>query len=297
MKSNTKRLMIGTAQWGLNYGISNKDGQTNISEIKRILELARCNDVISLDTAKAYGSSEKIIGSLSNKCTEVTTKIQIGCQKRNRKEIEDDIRESVYDSYEVMGKKPLRGVLVHDPKNLGGRGQSTGWEVLQAMKAEGYIIGIGLSIEDPSQAIYLSEEYNPDIIQMPMNVFDKRVVNSGALEGLKKRGVEVHIRSIFLQGLMLMNPEDIDPFFNPWKKNITDWQIYCQKRSMSRIEGALLPIIEEKDIDKFIVGIANYQQLKEILNAVNNLKRKKSGKDFSVNDNELINPSKWQIRR
>ncbi len=297
MTDNTRKLIIGTAQWGIDYGISNNEGKTDYGEVKKILELAEQNNISALDTAKAYGDSEKVIGNLKSNETEVITKVIIGNQDRDARQIKTMIRASVYESYEIMGRTPLRGVLVHDPKNMRSNEENTGWETLRSMKEEGYIERLGLSIEDPNEAIELSKLYIPDIIQMPMNVFDQRATKSGALEGLKKRGIEIHIRSVFLQGLLLMNPKDIDNYFKPWINNIANWQEYCQNENRTRIEGALLPIIREELIDKFIVGIASSQQLKEILKALENLGETKSVEDFSIDDNKLINPSRWEIAK
>lgn len=295
MTGKYEKLIIGTAQWGLDYGISNKNGKTGTDEITNILNTANKYEINTLDTASAYGDAEKVIGELATGNSRIITKIGVGNQDKNSRQSKDDIRNKVKQSYVDLGGKILEGVLIHDPNNLEGYKQSEGWNTLMEMKEEGYMKKIGISVYNPSQAEKLAKIYKPDIIQIPFNAFDKKAASSGTLKQLKDEGIEIHARSIFLQGLLLMNIKDISEYFSPWMLEIKRWHEYCITNRLSLLEGAIANAMGEVDIDKFIVGIENTKQLEQIIAAT----KKTVINDFrrynSESDEGLINPTKWRV--
>ena len=246
-----------------------------------------------MDTASAYGDAEKIIGEIAKGNKRIITKIGIESQDTEEEQLRDKIRANIERSYEDLGSKRLEGVLVHDPNNLQGREHSYGWDTLVKMKEEGYMKKIGISVYNPRQAKLLAKIYKPDIIQLPFNVFDKRAANSGILKSLKDNGIEIHARSMFLQGLLLMNIESINSYFNPWMSNIRNWHDYCSRNKLTLLEGAVTNAMAEINIDKFIVGIENNNQLEQIIDATKCTVKEYYERTYSKNDEKLIDPSKW----
>lgn len=293
LRENHTRLMIGTAQWGLDYGISNNQGKTDNKEIQKILDIAQANGINSLDTASAYGNAEKITGKLARADNIIVTKISIGNQDREASQISNEIRTRIKTSYADLGGETLEGILVHDPDNLEKREHSHGWDTLIRMKEEGFMKKIGISVYHPRQAELLSNIYKPDIIQIPFNAFDQRGESLGILKQLKENGVEIHARSIFLQGLLLMDLADINDYFMPWRLKIKRWHKYCSNNKITLLQGAVANAMREKNIDKFIVGVENMYQLEEIVEATKKTVHEYFQSSYSESEEGLINPTKW----
>ena len=295
MTGKYEKLIIGTAQWGLDYGISNKHGKTGTDEIKNILNTANKYGINTLDTASAYGDAEKVIGKLATDNSRIITKIGIGNHNISLRQSKDEIRNKVKQSYADLGGKILEGVLIHDPTNLEGCNNTWCWDTLEGMREEGYMKKIGISVYNPTQAEALAKIFKPNIIQIPFNAFDKKAANSGTLKRLKDEGIEIHARSIFLQGLLLMNIKDISEYFSPWIFEIERWHEYCITNRLSLLEGAIANAMGEVDIDKFIVGIENTKQLEQIVAATKKTVNDNFQRYTSESDEGLINPTKWEV--
>ena len=297
MTEKYKKLIIGTAQWGLDYGISNRSGKTNKEEVASILNTANKYGINTLDTASAYGDAEKIIGKLSKDNSKIITKIGIGDQALNSEQSKINIRNRIANSYANVGSRILEGVLIHDPNNLEASKDNYKWDLLKEMKEEGYTRKIGISVYNPIQAEKLAIMYKPDIIQMPFNAFDKKATNLGTLRRLKDDGVEIHARSIFLQGLLLMDIQNINEYFTPWMAQIKEWHKYCFNNGLTLLEGAIANVMEEENIEKFTVGIEDTSQLEQIIEAT----KKTVGSYYEVcsttGDEGLINPSRWRLKK
>ena len=197
-------------------------------------------------------------------------------------------------SHGQIWQKSIRRVLIHDPNNLEGCDNSRTWNMLKDMKEEGYMKKTGISVYNPSQAEKLARIYKPDIIQLPINAFDKQAAKLGTLKRLKNEGVEIHARSIFLQGLLLMNIKDLSDYFKPWVRHIEEWHKYCLDNRLTLLEGAITNAMGQENIDKFIIGIEDTKQLKQIIEATR--KTVKNYFDDSTERNEgLINPTNWKV--
>ena len=297
MTVNYKKLIIGSAQWGLDYGVSNSNGKTGTEEVANILNTANRYGIDTIDTASAYGDAEKIIGEYSKDNSKIITKIGIGNKDKDSKRSRDDMRNKIKKSYADLGRKILEGVLIHDPDNLDSCNYSWGWDTLKDMKEEGYMKKIGISVYNPHQAEQLAQIYKPDIIQIPFNAFDRKAANLGTLKRLKDDCIEIHARSIFLQGLLLMNIKDISNYFNPWMSKIEEWHKYCFDNRLTLLEGAIANAMGEENIDKFIVGIEDSRQLEQIIDATKKTVRDDFEYSNLKSDEGLINPSKWRVSK
>ena len=135
----------------------------------------------------------------------------------------------------------------------------------------------------------------PDIIQLPLNVFDQRVIQDGTLKYLKSNNIEIHARSIFLQGLLLMPYEKIPIFFKKWSHKFRDWERICLERKMNFVEAALNFVINQEHIDYCIIGVENLKQLRQCISATESDK-KIDVTELASKDTKLINPTNWKIK-
>lgn len=249
----TSKLAIGTAQFGLNYGISNKEGQTNFTEVCSILKRAEELDINTLDTARDYADSEKIIG----KC--VSNNFQIISKFSNTVKTKTDLRKNIDSTLLNLKSESVYGYLAHDIATLIKNPHI--WDELQKIKSEGYIKKTGCSIYSPFELeLLLKNDMIPDIIQFPYSFVDRRF--ESYFENIKSKNCEIHTRSVFLQGLLFLNAHEISDFFKPIKPLLIELQ--NKFSTNEEIAGFLLKfVLNNKFIDKLIFGINNEKQLND----------------------------------
>jgi aryl-alcohol dehydrogenase-like predicted oxidoreductase len=271
------KLGIGSVQFGTSYGISNRNGQTSEEEVKRILNVASLNQIKLIDTAVAYGNAEQVLGKCDISDFEVVSKFM-------PPGIGNSLEQQLNQSLEKLNLSFLYGYLAHRPMSLVDSPQL--WEQLLSLKRNGLIKKIGYSLNEPVELeLLLRSGFFPDIIQVPFNIFDRRF--EGLLTDLVRSGCEVHSRSVFLQGLFFMPPDQLSSFFDSVKALIVKLQT-----STTNLAGDLLKFVLDKPfIHRVIIGVNDSKQLESNLNAIN-----ESSDLFniieSISENILI-PSRW----
>ena len=288
------RLALGTVQFGTNYGIANTQGQVRKEEVEKILDYAHQAGVNTLDTAIAYGDSEKVLGSIGVKSWNVISKLPL-IPETAETNVKDWIIQSVDESLQRLQISKLYGLLLHKPEQLLGNKGEQIYEALTSIKNQGLVQKIGVSIYSPQELENIYDQYSFDLVQAPFNVIDARLLTSGWLSRLKTDGVEVHVRSLFLQGLLLMDASKRPQYFNRWQNLWEEWEQWLKDSGLSKLEGCLGYVVSNSQIDRFIVGVDNLAQLQQILVAMEYQKTQVIKKDFSREDKELINPSLWRI--
>lgn len=284
------KLALGTVQFGLDYGVANTSGRVSIQEAGNILLRARICGLDTLDTAIAYGESEAVLGQLGVQSWKVVTKLPAvpdGCP-----DIAQWVQEQTQNSMARLGVSQLHGLLLHRPGQLLEAGGSALYAALQDLKAQGLVRKIGVSIYAPTELEALTGRFNVDLIQAPLNILDRRLVDSGWAKRLHDSGVEVHARSVFLQGLLLM-PSDLRPAkFNRWADIWTVWDRWLAANCLTPLQGCLYYANSLREVDRVVVGVDSVAQLDEILKAAKG--RMTSPPVFKfLQDERLINPAYW----
>ena len=278
------KLALGTVQFGLDYGVTNQSGQVAIKEVGNILDLAKDNGIDTLDTASCYGNSEQILGKVGVDNYKVITKtisLENGISK---------VINGFYQSLNRLDQKQVEGLLIHNIKDIKDKQFDMLFSKLNELKQQGLIKKIGFSTYTPGQVDFLLENFDFDLIQVPFNVFDTRLIQSGQLQALKSKGVEIHARSIFLQGVLL-DFDNLSDYFLTWKAQFTEYQVMVKNSGLSLLEYALNFVLSIQEIDRVLVGVNNEQQLREI---VLSLKGLDALEDYFINDINLLNPSLWK---
>ena len=285
------KIALGSVQFGLKYGISNLSGPTSKSQIKKILEIAENLGVDIIDTAAVYGNSELLLGYSNVKNFKVVTKIPT--LKPNIVNIEKWVNDKVYSSIKKLKIESLYGVLIHNSNNFFGDKGKILLEALQSLKKEGTIKKVGISIYDPLELNYIEGLNKIDLVQAPMNLIDRRLQKSGWLKKLQKNGVEIHVRSVFLQGLLLIKTNKIPTKFKKWNKILNQWHYQLEKKKINAIEACLSYPLSLPEVDKIIVGVNNIYQFREIITAYQKNLKFCDWSFMASNDQQLINPSNW----
>ena len=284
------KLALGTVQFGLNYGIANKQGQVSHEEAQSILDHARASGMDTLDTAIAYGDSERRLGEIGIRDWQVISKLP--AIPESCTDVTAWVRESVFSSLERLRIPKLRGLLLHRSQELVGPQGDALYRALIAFKDQGKVEKIGVSIYGPDELDTLWPHYQLDLVQAPFNVVDHRFATSGWLARLHQAGTEIHIRSVFLQGLLLMEPARRPETFNRWQPLWDKWQHWLDDQSLTPLQACLGFVLTQPEIDRVVVGVDSRKQLEEILSAAKTMGVSVS-QSFATEDLLLINPSNW----
>jgi aryl-alcohol dehydrogenase-like predicted oxidoreductase len=282
-------LILGTAQLGLKYGISNKIGQPSLEQAREILETAHNEGIRTLDTASAYGDAEKVVGELNQNRFEIISKLP------NLSKIEssgdyNEVSVFLQKTLENTQQQQLCAYLLHSIDNLKINGDVL-WKKMQDLKDQEFTKKIGYSLYSPKQLDLYFDQYKPDIVQIPMNILDREFQKTGWLKKLKDNGVEIHVRSVFLQGLLLIEYENQVLKF-PMHKSI--WNLLrnelnsCQVSSIDYCLGFAKAI---EEIDEIVVGVNSSYELREIVSSKTKLNSVPF--DLASSDEQLIYPFNW----
>lgn len=242
------RLALGTAQFGLDYGINNTAGRPDDTTVDAILRTAHGAGLALIDTAAAYGDSESRLGSwLDGKGTalfQIVTKVAAGTAEQ--------VQQRLRDSLARLRQPSVYGVLFHQFSSF--RENPDAWAALRAAQAVGLVQRIGVSLYHPQEAEWLLA-HQPDVslVQVPFNVLDQRFAR--LLPKLQQRGVEVHVRSAFLQGLLLREAAALPAFFAPLAPKITRLRALAQEAEVPLAALLLLFAASAPGVSRAVIGV------------------------------------------
>ena len=286
------KLALGTAQFGLDYGVSNSFGQVKLLEVKSILEEAKKYNIDTLDTAIAYGNSESILGEIGVDQFNVVTKLPP--IPKDTSDIDLWVNNQVKSSLKKMHIDGVSGLLLHKSSDLLEASKMQLFDSLCKLKDDGIVNKIGVSIYNPDELDAIeSHGIKIDIIQAPFNILDRRLESSGWLHKLNLAGIEVHTRSVFLQGLLLQKKEQRNPYFNKWNNYFKIFDEWVKDTRQTPLGASLNFSNSYKSINKVIVGVQNKTQLTEILASISQDSQFSVPSELEIDDLMLINPSNW----
>jgi aryl-alcohol dehydrogenase-like predicted oxidoreductase len=247
----------------MSYGIANQVGQITLSEARKIIQFASDHGIDFLDTAISYGESEICLGQLGVQDFKVVTKIPAippGCVN-----ITEWVDEQVTASMRRLGVKSLYGLLLHRSEDLRGSNGKLLYEALYKFKDAGQVKKLGVSIYSPGELDNIENIFNIELVQAPFNIIDQRLYLSGWLDRLKSRDIEVHARSVFLQGLLLMEPSNRPSKFSRWAAFWSQWDAWIEQTGVTPLEACIRFALPFSQIGRLIVGIDSIRQLQEII--------------------------------
>ncbi len=284
------RLALGTVLFGLSYGIANQQGQVSRASAREMLHLASGRGIDLLDTAIAYGESEACLGEAGVNAFRVVTKLPAvpeGCT-----DVARWVREQLEASLQRLGARAVYGLLLHRPVQLLEPGGAELYRALMALKDAGTVEKIGISIYSPDELAALMPRYRIDLVQAPFNLIDQRLKTSGWLARLKQNDIEVHTRSAFLQGLLLMSQSAIPFKFSPWADIWSKWHQWLGSQAASPVQACLAYPLSCPEIDRVVVGADGVGHLSQIIDAANGAVGVVPP-DLACTDENLINPARW----
>jgi aryl-alcohol dehydrogenase-like predicted oxidoreductase len=287
MKNLSEKICLGTAQFGLDYGINNTRGKIPKNEVFKILEYALQNGIVFIDTAYAYGDSEKVLGEFikenpNGKTLKIISKIP------NVENI-DKVIEETFANLKV---DKLYGYLVHNFNFF--LENPPIYDILLKLKYAGKVEKIGFSLYYPEE-YYKIKDLEIDILQIPYSIFDQRFCNF--FEEFKDKKIEVHARSVFLQGLIFKKPEELKGKFSKLKDKLLYINFLSKELDIPLNAIFLNFVLMNENLDKVVIGVDSLENLKENIDGLKF--HKDIVKIFSKiielreTDEEIIIPIKW----
>jgi aryl-alcohol dehydrogenase-like predicted oxidoreductase len=286
-----KQLAIGTVQFGINYGVANEYGRVSLEEGGRILSAATGYGIDTLDTAINYGESESTLGGIGVTGWKIITKlpeIPNGCT-----DIAQWTDDQISGSLARLGVDQLHAVLLHRPEQLLGNHGNKLVAALEKLKTKGLTKKIGVSVYSPEELEPLFEKINFDIVQAPLNILDRRLIDSGWALRLRNMGVELHTRSAFLQGLLLMPASRRPVKFDRWLPLWVEWERWLNETGLTPLNACLRYLFSVDEIDKVVVGVDTLHQFLEIVTAAGDPLTSLPNWRQPI-DNDLLNPAEWR---
>ena len=259
------RLTLGTAQLGMDYGIANKAGKPSKEKAFKILRKAFELGINSIDTASAYGDSEQLIGNflaINPVCRDrvfITTKLpsmsKLGIENQ---EVTNFVEKAARASFKKLGVR-ISNFMLHDFHDL--QYGNVLEKSLIKLKQSGIIDHVGVSIYEPEEAESIMQYKIFDTIQLPINLLDHRFLKNNLLKRLKARGFTVFARSVFLQGLLTMNPANIPKNLSEVKNYFYDLREIAINSGLKMKELAIAFVASITEVDSIVIGVDNENQL------------------------------------
>ncbi|MFC1747400.1 aldo/keto reductase [Pseudomonadota bacterium] len=291
LKEVELKLSLGTVQFGVDYGVANQNGQVSLDDASSIIEFSRVCGINTIDTAVGYGQSEQRLGEIGVCDFDIVSKlpgIPDGC---------NDVRQWALDvaieSLRRLKVDRLHGFLLHKPQELLGRDGKELYSALLQLKDEGLVEKIGISVYEPAELDVLCTRFKIDQVQAPFSLVDRRMIDTGWMARLSDSETELHVRSVFLQGLLLMNPQDRPHKFRHWASCLAVYDNWLEQRHLDPLSACLGYPLSLEEVDKVVVGVDSLGHLKEIVSAAHTGYDDGYPAELAISDPVLINPARW----
>jgi len=281
------KIALGTVQWGLEYGISNTNGIPSKNELNSIFSIANKAEIGMFDTAVQYGNAEKRLGENTTSNSNIVTKIGSFSES-------NCLEDQLDSSFKNLQRENIYACLFHNSNELYENKHL--WKELIAYKKAGKIKKIGYSLYAPLELITLLEEgLVPDLVQVPYSILDRKF--EPYFELLKEKGVEIHVRSVFLQGLYFMPIEELDPIYADIRQSLKSVQLIRERNDLSVLELAFCYVAQNKFIDYVVLGIETAQQLEQVILASEKKLSQKTIEEIKLiqlENKAILNPVNWK---
>jgi aryl-alcohol dehydrogenase-like predicted oxidoreductase len=282
-------LALGTAQFGLAYGVAGRNAPVPENEVRDILARASSLGIHVLDTAADYGQIESRIVDLAvDRVFKIVTKLSTMPKGMNPKEAENWVGSALQQAGERLGNS-LYAVLFHRAEDLLEYGGAAWEECMRWGSDRG--IKFGVSCYDPVTLSRVCEQFPITISQLPVNAFDQRLRTQLTLV---RRDLEIHSRSAFLQGLLLMPEADAVQRLPSAAAGLGRWHAWCRERGMAPLVAALAIVKGMPDVSHCVVGVDRLEHL-DAISAAWDIALPEYAAGLAVNVMEVIDPRRWKI--
>lgn len=301
------KITLGTAQLGSKYGVANIIGKPDFSSAMEILLKSWNSGINSFDTAPRYGDSEELVGQFIeskikdiNELPFIISKLPpINIKKLNFEEVYNFVKKNIEISLKKLNVDMINYYLLHNPSDIFLK-EGIIVDCLNEIKNEGFIKEFGISAYQPDEVRQSLKYKEITVIQIPLNLFDHRLITTGLLEKLKRRNYTIFARSIYLQGLFFILPEKLHKNLKDAEEYLIKLRALTEDLEMSIAKLAFLFIRDIQDVSSIIIGV---EKIEQILENILFLKENSLSKNVynTILDNfhdipeSIINPNNWRI--
>lgn len=283
-------IALGTAQFGLNYGIAGRGEVVPQTEVCQILERAWDLGIRRIDTAPVYGAIEKELKILLKKYPfKVVSKIPFVPVHLGKDDIAHFILNHIRSSQNNL-EDSLDTLLFHRSDDLFSEHANFIWEVASET-LKNLNIRLGVSCYSPDELKDLCTRFPIQVSQVPGNAFDQRLKSAHGMPS-----VEIHLRSVFLQGILLLSTDQISVKLPKAKEALKNWRAWCEENNLSPLQGALSFVNSHPNVSYCVIGVDRLSQLEEIYDCWTTLRPMKT-RPPRVNDLDIIDPRCWENSR
>lgn len=291
------KLALGTVQFGLPYGVANISGQPSETEVCAILDRAAFAGVKVLDTACLYGNAESVLG----RCLPVMHDFRIVTKTPKFAGMNADasasaLKAAFAESCNRLSVGGVYGLMAHDANDLLGAQGDVLWQTMSELRADGRVGRIGASVYSGTQIDALLQRYPLDLVQLPLSLLDQRLLQGGQLDRLQARGVEIHVRSVFLQGALLMAPEVLPSHLAGLRPQLDEIARRAGRLGISRLEAALRFVAGQPQVSAVVCGVDSLAHFDELVTALDRDTPAFGAADAAAcacNEAKLLDPSQW----
>ena len=291
MSTDAQTLILGTANFAGGYGLAKSSKQILKEQISQILSTASHLGINRLDTAMAYGDAESAIGRFESEGFKCITKVSMVSAESGY--FGAKLNSMVNNSLMRLCTNQIYGLLLHLPSQLFRSEGKEIYDGLLKLKSEGKVTKIGCSVYEIDELELIINNYDIDIVQIPFNILDRRFDESGWINELSNRGIEIHVRSVFLQGLLLMSPEERPFWIRGHDRALIEWHNYLQEAKGDPVEICMKYVLKNDAISGVVVGVDSAQQVANLVEICRN-------EDIEINfspseaDKYLVDPRLWK---
>lgn len=303
MADAAPRMALGTVQWGMSYGIGNATGPPSDTELARMLRAASELGIDTLDTARAYGDAEWRIGATfqalgSSDRFRVITKVAPDIFHAGRegelKAAQQRLSDSVAASAEALAPTRIDTLLLHRSDQRTAAGGAL-WDVMQRLRARGLVARIGASALSPADALDALEDASVEVMQVPASLLDQRLARAGFFQTARDRGVEVHVRSVYLQGAAFLAPDRLPTHLTASRPLIEEIHTYA-RRVGREVMDVWLDYARTLPVDHLVIGTESLVQLRRnadrftqpCLDSISCF-----AADLPLLGDEILDPARW----
>jgi aryl-alcohol dehydrogenase-like predicted oxidoreductase len=286
------KLAIGTAQFGLDYGVAGIP-KASKAEVRKILSLAALNNIKVIDTAHQYGNALDVLGSLSNlikkKKFKIVLKIPEIPENINLWKMED-IKSQILTDISRLRLDRVDTIMVHNPHSLLRAGADLVYDMVVNLKFQGFCEKVGVSVYDIGDLKVILSHYGFDVVSFPSNIIDHRFVNR-AVEYMSALRIETHARSIFLQGLLLLPHNELMKRLS-WEFKRTT-RLISMRFKGNMLKACLAYLRQQFPINYGVIGVHSVEQLQEIITTYNKIDSWYDFDAYAINDPRITDPRRW----
>ena len=284
------KIIIGTAQLSNNYGIFNKLKSIQNKELKKILNYCKKQNIFYIDLANSYKNS---INKLS-KNNLVKFKIILKVGSINKNNYFSNLKAIVEKTLKELKVKKIYSLMLHDERDIKYLSDKKIIGYFLDLKKKNIIQKIGLSIYNFKKLKVSLNSFPIDLIQVPFNVFDRRILDKKIQKIISKNKIEVHARSIFLQGLLLQDPSSRQKIVQKNQSLLNSWDKFNEYQQKKKIMNCIKFVSQFKKINKFVFGVDNLDQLKTIVSIIKEIDYNiKLHYNFKLKNKKIVDPRLW----